>query len=69
MPKAPSRSKATIIAFPDTASRPVRPMLRAEEPRGLVLVFTGVRYERERPPGPFRPAASDGPSRRRRRRS
>jgi hypothetical protein len=71
MQKVQSRSTGTILAFPDPASRPGRPALRADEARGLVLVFTGVRYERtsESPPGPLRPLASDGAPRRRRRRS
>jgi hypothetical protein len=69
MQKVQSRSKGTVIAFPDPASRPGRPALRAEEARGLVLLFTGVRYERnaEAPPGPFRPLADGAPRRRRRR--
>ena len=61
-------SAGVIIAFPDLAARPARPALSADEPRGEILLFTGVRYERLEPnPGPSRPFASDG--RRRRRRS
>ncbi|HEV2605229.1 MAG TPA: hypothetical protein VGU24_16375 [Microvirga sp.] len=57
-----------IIAFPEPAQRPVRAALREDEPRGEILLFTGVRYERL-DTGPSRPAASDGQPRRRRRRS
>jgi hypothetical protein len=61
------RSPGVVIAFPDAASRPSRPLLSAGEPRGEILLFTGVRYERPSPtPGPSRPFASDGPGRRRR---
>jgi len=61
------RSPAVIIKFPDAASRPQRPKLSAEEPRGEILLFTGIRYERPSPnPGPSKPFASDGPGRRRR---
>jgi hypothetical protein len=56
-----------VIKFPDAASRPLRPHLSADEPRGEILLFTGVRYERPSPnPGPSKPFASDGPGRRRR---
>jgi len=56
-----------IITFPGPASRPNRGALQADEPRGEILLFTGVRYERLDPsPGPSRPFASDGPGRRRR---
>jgi hypothetical protein len=79
MPAAPSwvedrdmgdvraRLEGVIITFPDPASRPSRSALRAGEPRGEILLFTGVRYERLDPnPGPSRPLASDGRGRRRR---
>jgi hypothetical protein len=61
------RSPGVVVAFPDAMSRPQRPSLSADEPRGEILLFTGVRYERPSPnPGPSRPFASDGPGRRRR---
>ena len=60
-----TRSPGVIIAFPHPADRPQR-QLPADEPRGEILLFTGVRYERPSPnPGPSRPFASSGPSRRR----
>lgn len=62
-----ARSAGVIIAFRAPSSRQPRPALRADEPRGEILLFTGVRYERLDPnPGPSRPAASDGRPRRRR---
>jgi hypothetical protein len=61
-----SRSPAVVIAFPDATERPQRP-LAANEPRGEILFFTGIRYERPAPkPGPTRPFASRGPGTRRR---
>ena len=61
------RPAGVIITFPDPASRPNRNGLRADEPRGEILLFTGGRYERLDPnPGPSRPVASDGRGRRRR---
>ena len=61
------RSTGVIIAFPDPRARS-RASLGEAEPRGEILLFTGVRYERlESNPGPSR--VSDGQSRRRRRRS
>ncbi|MBZ6076376.1 hypothetical protein [Microvirga puerhi] len=60
-----SRSQGTLLIFPDPASRPPRPVLSANEPRGEILLFTGVRYERPSPnPGPSRPFASDSTRRR-----
>ena len=62
-----ARAAGVIITFPDPASRPNRAALRADEPRGEILLFTGVRYERLEPsPGPSRPFATDGRGRRRR---
>jgi hypothetical protein len=62
-----ARLEGVIITFPDPASRPNRNALRADEPRGEILLFTGVRYERLDPSsGPSRPVASDGRGRRRR---
>jgi hypothetical protein len=61
-----ARPAGVIITFPDAASRPNRNGLRAGEPRGEILLFTGVRYERLEPsPSPSRPFASDGRGRRR----
>ncbi len=61
-----TRSPCVVIAFPDSSERPQRPHLSASEPRGEILLFTGVRYERPAPnPGPSRPFASSGPGRRR----
>ena len=39
-------STGAVIPFPGSAARPPRPPLRADEPRGEILLFTGVRYER-----------------------
>ncbi len=58
---------AVIIAFRDPATRAARAPLSDEEPRGRILLFTGIRYERMEPAGPSR--ASSGQPRRRRRRS
>ena len=62
-----------VVPFPDPALRPVRIALRADEPRGEILLFTGIRYEwqPEPNPEPSAPPISSGPSRtsRRRRRS
>ena len=61
-----TRSPGVVIAFPDSSERPQRPHLSPSEPRGEILLFTGVRYERPSPnPGPSRPMASSGPGRRR----
>lgn len=60
-----ARPAAGIIPFPDLSSRPHRKSLEPHEPRGQILLFTGVRYERLEPnPGPSRPLASDGRRRR-----
>ena len=59
------RPPGVVIKFPDAAARPLRPHLSADEPRGEILLFTGVRYERLGPtsgPSHF----SDGSRRRRR---
>jgi hypothetical protein len=59
------RSAGVIIIFPDPTSRPSRSVLSPDEPRGEILLFTGVRYERLEPnPGPSRPLASNGRRRR-----
>ena len=69
MSDAQTRSAGVIIAFPDPESRPLRSAPGADEPRGEILLFTGVRYERFEPnPGPSRPSrgmgAGDGGARR-----
>lgn len=65
MQEAWARSPGVVIPFPDEANRPQRPHLTAGEPRGEILLFTGVRYERPEPkPGPSRPYASSRPGRR-----
>jgi hypothetical protein len=57
------RSASVIVAFPDVASRPHRPGPGPDEPRGEILLFTGVRYERLEPkPRPTRPFRFNGPS-------
>jgi hypothetical protein len=61
-----TRSPGVVIAFPDISERPPRPHLSASEPKGEILLFTGVRYERPAPnPGPSRPLVSNGRGRRR----
>lgn len=61
-----TRSPGAVIALPDISERPPRPHLSATEPRGEILLFTGVRYERQAPnPGPSRPLLSNGRTRRR----
>lgn len=60
-----NRSQGTVVIFPDATSRPQRPALPAGEPRGEILLFTGVRYEKPSSrPDPSRPFASDGGRRR-----
>jgi hypothetical protein len=60
-----TRSPGVVIAFPDVSERPQRQQPSVGEPRGEILLFTGVRYERPAPtPGPSHPAVT-----RRRRRS
>lgn len=64
-----SRSKiarGTIIPFPDATARPHRSAPGADERTGVILLFTGVRYERmdvDNVPTP--PVASNGSRRRR----
>lgn len=61
-----TRSPGVVIPLPDLADRPQR-ALPANEPRGEILLFTGVRYERPSPnPGPSRPLIFNGPAGRRR---
>jgi len=46
MGEVQARSTGAVIPFPHPANRPSRPALRSDEPRGEILLFTGVRYER-----------------------
>lgn len=60
-------SSATVIPFRMPATRPAA---GGEGPRGQILFFTGVRYERPAEPGPepLKPSLSDGQAGARRRR-
>lgn len=60
-------STGAVIPFPGSGHRPSRPALRADEPRGEILLFTGVRYERSSDPAPASSGATNagGPRRRR----
>lgn len=61
-------SRGKLVAFPDRAHRPSRLPPRADEPRGEILLFTGVRYERLAPtmePSPIRKQPKAGRPRRR----
>lgn len=61
-------STGRIIPFPEPSDRRIREPLAADEPRGAILLFTGVRYERLSEPNPEpSPALSHGRARRRRR--
>jgi hypothetical protein len=67
MQEAWMRPPGVVIAFPDPASRPKRPLIDANERRGEILLFAGVRYDRPSPnPGPSTPFVKDGPGHRRR---
>ncbi|WP_210485603.1 hypothetical protein [Microvirga antarctica] len=60
------RAAGTMIAFPDASQRPLRSPPAPDEPRGILLLFTGVRYERMgRGDAPTPPVASNGSRRRR----
>lgn len=63
-----TRKSGSIIAFPAASHRPARAAPSADEARGQILLFTGVRYERQPEISP-EPYASKGQSRGRRRRS
>ena len=41
-----ARFTGVVIPLPDIAQRPPRPALGAHEPRGEIVLFMGVRYER-----------------------
>lgn len=66
MGKVEMHGSGAVLPFPCAASRPHRQPLSPDEPRGEILLFTGVRYERL--PDPSHPVASDGQPRGRRRR-
>ncbi len=61
-------STGTVIPFPGAAKRPARPEPRSDEPRGAILLFTGVRYERPSTALAPTPAPSGSPKARRKRR-
>jgi hypothetical protein len=55
-----------VVPFPEAAARPQRPAPAADERKGVILLFTGVRYERaETDNVPTPPVASNGSRRRR----
>jgi hypothetical protein len=64
------QASATVIPFPGSVARAARSPLRDDEQRGEILLFTGVRYERQIDPNPepIEPLAPEGHSRARRRR-
>jgi hypothetical protein len=39
-----------VIQWPRPENRPERPDLDTDEPRGRILLFLGVRYERQQEP-------------------
>jgi hypothetical protein len=47
-----TRPAGVIIAFPDASARRLRAPVAEGEPRGEILLFTGVRYERMDPVDP-----------------
>jgi hypothetical protein len=55
-----ARRMGQMIPFPDARARPPRRPLAIGEPRGEVLLFTGVRYERLPEPA-FEPAPEPSP--------
>lgn len=54
------RGTAEIVPFPAPGQRACRPAA-SEPPRGVILLFTGVRYERPSDPAPLpvEPPAGD----------
>ena len=55
-------SAGAVVPFPGSAYRPSRPALKADEPRGEILLFTGVRYERSHATSSEPTPASSGAS-------
>ncbi len=55
-----------VIRFPHPDDRPARPALPDDAPRGEILLFTGVRYERQVEPSPEPVSPGRRPARRRR---
>ena len=65
----PAMSNASnVISFAAYAEGRPRRILGYDEPRGEVLLFTGIRYERAADGDPSAPTVSSNGSRRRRRR-
>lgn len=63
------RSRGELIPFPPASRRSPRPGPAEGEPRGQILLFMGVRYERQPEPSPEpSPSLSSGHSAGRRRR-
>ena len=52
--RRPERPTATVVTFPAPARRFRRADADADAPRGAILLFTGIRYERM--PEPEAPA-------------
>lgn len=61
----PERPTATVVTFPGTGARRFRRF--DEAPRGTILLFTGIRYERM--PETTAPVGPETPAPRLRRRS
>lgn len=62
----------TVIAWPGRSAHAARRSLGADEPRGQILFFTGVRYERHAEAGAptgADPSKTSGGDRRRRKRA
>jgi hypothetical protein len=53
-----------VIPWPSPEKRPARPDVALDGPKGEILLFLGVRYERhdDPAPSPARGAASAGPA-------
>jgi hypothetical protein len=66
-----ARFTGVVIPLPDIAQRPPRPAIAEHEPRGEIVLFMGVRYERlaDRPSEVSPVEAPQPRVRRRRRRS
>lgn len=61
-----TQMRGTLLPFPASSGRPARRALGPEEPRGEILLFTGVRYERQIEPSPEPISPQRRPARRRR---